>query len=136
MISGGFTCFWREIINITSVHDTSRVTDSNCVARSGCRCRNLGLPMQVISFLRSLARYGSPGLSPASGFEHPASTLPTRFPAALDIGHGLRYARSYCIRSSTRRCLSMLRNTRDGNELALPLPMPMKRSIVLVNGIR
>jgi len=30
-----------------------------------------------------------PGLSPASGFEHPASTLPTRFPAALDIGHGL-----------------------------------------------
>jgi len=32
---------------------------------------------------------GSPGLSPASGFEHPASTLPTRFPAALDIGHSL-----------------------------------------------
>jgi len=31
----------------------------------------------------------SPGLSPASGFEHPASTLPTRFPAALGIGHGL-----------------------------------------------
>jgi len=35
---------------------------------------------------------GSPGLSTASGFEHPASTLPTRFPAALGIGHGLRYA--------------------------------------------
>jgi len=33
-------------------------------------------------------RYGSPGLSLASGFEHPASTLPTRFPAALGIGHG------------------------------------------------
>jgi len=31
----------------------------------------------------------SPGLSIASGFEHPASTLPTRFPAALGIGHGL-----------------------------------------------
>jgi len=31
---------------------------------------------------------GEPGLSPASGFEHPASTLSTRFPAALDIGHG------------------------------------------------
>jgi len=31
----------------------------------------------------------SPGLSLASGFEHPASTLPTRFPAALGIGHGL-----------------------------------------------
>jgi len=31
----------------------------------------------------------STGLSPASGFEHPASTLPTRFPAALGIGHGL-----------------------------------------------
>jgi len=29
-----------------------------------------------------------PVLSPASGFEHPASTLPTRFPAALGIGHG------------------------------------------------
>jgi len=42
----------------------------------------------VISFLRSLARYRIPGLSPASGFEHPASTLPTRFPAALGIGHG------------------------------------------------
>jgi len=27
-------------------------------------------------------------LSPASGCEHPASTLPTRFPAALGIGHG------------------------------------------------
>jgi len=25
---------------------------------------------------------------PASGFEHPASTLSTRFPAALGIGHG------------------------------------------------
>jgi len=33
--------------------------------------------------------YCSPGLSPADGFEHPASTLPTRFPAALDIGHDL-----------------------------------------------
>jgi len=32
---------------------------------------------------------GSPGLSIASGFEHPASTLPTRFPAALGIGHDL-----------------------------------------------
>jgi len=30
----------------------------------------------------------SPGLSPASGFEHPASTLPTRFPAALGIEYG------------------------------------------------
>jgi len=63
---------------------------------------------------------GSPGLSLASGFEHPASTLPTRFPTALGIGHGLRYALRYCIRSSIRRCLSMLRNTSDGNELALP----------------
>jgi len=32
---------------------------------------------------------GEPGLSLTSGFEHPASTLPTRFPAALDIGHDL-----------------------------------------------
>jgi len=28
-----------------------------------------------------------PGLSLAVGFEHPDSTLPTRFPAALGIGH-------------------------------------------------
>jgi len=42
----------------------------------------------VISSLRSLARWLSPGLSLASGFEHPASTIPTRFPAALGIGHG------------------------------------------------
>jgi len=32
---------------------------------------------------------GSTSLSPAAGFEHPASTLSTRFPAALGIGHGL-----------------------------------------------
>jgi len=30
-----------------------------------------------------------PGLIIAFGFEHPASTLPTRFPAALGIGHGM-----------------------------------------------
>jgi len=69
---------------------------------------------------------GEPGLISASGFEHPASTLPTRFPAALDIGTVLRYAPRYCIRSSIRRCLSILRNTSAGNELALPLPMPSK----------
>jgi len=38
---------------------------------------------------RVYTSYRSPGLSLASGFEHPASTLPTRFPAALGIGHGL-----------------------------------------------
>jgi len=40
--------------------------------------------------LRSVHRdyYLSNGLSLAYGFEHPASTLPTRFPAALGIGHG------------------------------------------------
>jgi len=32
---------------------------------------------------------GEPGLIYRYGFEHPASTLPTRFPAALGIGHGL-----------------------------------------------
>jgi len=30
------------------------------------------------------------------------------------------------MRIRIRRCLSMLRNTSDGNELALPLPMPSK----------
>jgi len=43
----------------------------------------------IPSELSMPAQVWSPGLSPASGFEHPASTLPTRFPAALDIGHGL-----------------------------------------------
>jgi len=43
------------------------------------------IPLELVS----LARYRSPGLSSASGFEHPASTLPTRFPAALGIGHVL-----------------------------------------------
>jgi len=41
-------------------------------------------------------------------------------------GTVMRYALRYCIRSSIRRCLSMLRNTSDGNELAMPLPMPSK----------
>jgi len=47
----------------------------------------LVLTYAVISFLIT-CQVVSPGLSPASGFEHPASTLPTRFPAALGIGHG------------------------------------------------
>jgi len=34
---------------------------------------------------------GEPGLISASGFEHPASTLPTRFPVALGIGHDPAY---------------------------------------------
>jgi len=58
-------------------YDTYRAT-SSCLLMQRYR---LGLV--------SLARYVSPGLSPADGFEHPASTLTTRFPAALGIGHGL-----------------------------------------------
>jgi len=34
------------------------------------------------------------------------------------------------MRISIRRCLSILRNTSDGNELALPLPMPAKEHSV------
>jgi len=34
------------------------------------------------------------------------------------------------MRISIRRCLSILRNTSDGNELALPLPMPWKEHSV------
>jgi len=45
------------------------------------------LTYAVISFLRSLARYGARAYL-RSGFEHPTSTLPTRFPAALGIRHG------------------------------------------------
>jgi len=36
------------------------------------------------------------------------------------------------MRISIRRCLSMLRNTSDGNELAMPLPMPIKECSVAV----
>jgi len=35
-------------------------------------------------------------------------------------GTVLRYALRYCMRISIRRCLSMLRNMSNGNELALP----------------
>jgi len=73
---------------------------------------------------RAYTSYESPGLSPASGFEHPASTLPTRFPAALGIGYGSALRALLMHRISTRRCLSMLRDTSNGNELAMPLPMP------------
>jgi len=52
-----------------------------------CRCFRHLADLASVSFLRSLAGKEQ-GLSPASGFEHPASTLPTRFPAALGIGHG------------------------------------------------
>jgi len=65
--------------------DVGFVIRVDCMTRSN---DDILLTYAVISFLRSLARYGSPGLSLASGFEHPASTLPTRFPAALGIGHG------------------------------------------------
>jgi len=34
------------------------------------------------------------------------------------------------MRISIRRCLSMLRNTGGGNELAMPLPMPWKEHSV------
>jgi len=34
------------------------------------------------------------------------------------------------MRISIRRCLSMLRNTRNGNELAVPLPMPTEEHSV------
>jgi len=34
------------------------------------------------------------------------------------------------MRISIRRCLSMPRNTSDGNELAMPLPMPFNEHSV------
>jgi len=55
-------CSWRSVLDACQLHDIIRSVHS-------------------VLF--------SPGLSPASGFEHPASTLPTRFPAALGIGHDL-----------------------------------------------
>jgi len=47
------------------------------------------LTYAVISFLRSLARLRSPGLSIASGFEHPASTSRLAF---LQRSASARYA--------------------------------------------
>jgi len=54
------------------------------------------------------------------GFEHLASTLPTRFPAALGIGHGSACGLANACALVYVAALSMLRNTSDGNELALP----------------
>jgi len=39
------------------------------------------------------------------------------------------------MRISIRRCLSMLRNTSDGNELAVPATNALQRCIVPVTGI-
>jgi len=41
------------------------------------------------NFLLNVTFLCEPGLISDSGFEHPASTLSTRFPAALGIGHGM-----------------------------------------------
>jgi len=49
--------------------------------------RTFLLTYAVISFLRSLAGKGA-GLISRLWLRTPASTLPTRFPAALGIGHG------------------------------------------------
>jgi len=40
------------------------------------------------------------------------------------------------MRISIRRCLSMLRNTSNGNELAMPLPMPIKEHSAGVGTLR
>jgi len=70
------------------------------------------------------------GLISASGFGHPASTLPTRFPTALGIGHGSAFGLANACALVYDRCLSMLRNTGDGNELAMPPSMPCKEHSV------
>jgi len=68
--SGGIESEWYQ--------DLSRYSrDSGILFLEGCVSTFTGM------------YFGSAGLSPASGFEHPASTLPTRFPAALGIGHDL-----------------------------------------------
>jgi len=69
-----------DICTFMSVLDACRLHDMLRSGHSGDLCSDPAKP-------RILARYYSPGLSIASGFEHPASTLPTRFPAALGIGH-------------------------------------------------
>jgi len=80
-VSGGY-------VNVTSsVYDTIRVLVP-LRADAGSLMPFSMLTYAVISYLRSLARLEEPGLISRPGFEHPASTLLTRFPAALDIGHG------------------------------------------------
>jgi len=64
-----------------SVHDSCRLHGTYPSGILADLCSDLGKP-------KIPCQVGEPGLSPASGFEHPASTLPTRFPAALGIGHG------------------------------------------------
>jgi len=62
---------------------------------------------------------GSPGLSPPLA----SNTLlvPSRLAFLQRSASGTDCLRlRYCIRSSTRCCLSMFRDTSDGNELAMP----------------
>jgi len=89
--------------NVTFLCKLCRIHDHACILppevdvvlmalrmRVDCMTRSDGvilLTYAVISFLRSLPGIGARLIS-ASGFEHPASTLPTRFPEALGIGHG------------------------------------------------
>jgi len=68
------------------VTDVVYMTRVDCMTRISRRHRLIyaGIPASP----NHLSGRGE-SLSPASGFEHPASTLPTRFPAALGIEHDL-----------------------------------------------
>jgi len=74
---------WMYFMNLCVQENVGFVLRVDCMARFktsyGDLCSDTvpSIPCQV----------GEPGLSPADSFEHPASTLPTRFPAALGIGH-------------------------------------------------
>jgi len=76
-----------RLMSLSRVHATIVSLIPKCVLILCYRCRNLGdLCSDLVP--KITCRCSSPALSSASGFEHPASTLPTRFPAALGIGHG------------------------------------------------
>jgi len=66
-----------------------------------------------------------PGIGGARAYLPPLASntllVPSRLAFLQRSTSGMACLRlSYCIRSSIRRCLSMLRNTSHGNELALP----------------
>jgi len=79
-VSGVYACIQPEVVS----DDVGFVIRIDYMTRSDVV---ILLTYTVISFLRSLARYGA-GLIYRRWLRTPASTLPTRFPAALGIGHG------------------------------------------------
>jgi len=74
-------------MSLSWAHVTNRDTGSNCVLFRVADASLLTYASDLVP--KITCQVEEPGLISASGFEHPASTLSTRFPAALGIGHDL-----------------------------------------------